>query len=153
MGLLYLYLTIIHYNLHEVVALRNLQICLWRVTEFRTREVHVNRTSQRCFRFKFVTLVALVSYYPSSSFHDAVERGNSIRGSNFYFDRLYTNRARVSITVYPVSVHPPGKDKMAITPRNNIQIRKLHLTTRSTAPLKKQRDAQLFKKFPSFYGA
>jgi hypothetical protein len=65
---------------------------------------------------------------------------------------LHQPSACIHHCVACIYVHKPRKDKMVITPRNNIQIRKLHLTTRSTAPLEKQRDAQLFKKLPSFYG-
>jgi len=127
--------TIIYYSLHGVVVLRSSQICPWRVTVFRTREVHVNRNSQRCFRFKFVTLVALVSYYLSSSFHDAVEKRKLDTGIKLLlWPTLDQPSACVHHSVACISVHPPRKDKMAITLPNNIQIRKLHLTTRSPSP-------------------
>ena len=65
---------------------------------------------------------------------------------------LHQPSASIHHRVACISVHPPLKDKMAITPRSDIRIRKLHLTTMSTSPLEKQKFAQLFKKFPSFYG-
>ena len=62
---------------------------------------------------------------------------------------LHHPSACIHHSVSCISVHPPRKDKMAITPRNNIQILKVHLTTTSTAPLEKQKVAQ---QFHSFYG-
>ena len=134
-----------------MAALRNLRICPWRATVFRTRSAcksHFSTMLQLQIRNTRRASVVL----PVIKLSRCREKRKLDTGIKFLlWPTLHQQSALIHHCVAQISVRTPRKDKVANTSPNVIQIRKQHLSTRSTAPVEKQKVAQLFKKFHSFY--